>query len=98
VAEDAVISVQDPPTQQSPAAQTCPHAPQFSASVFTLTQVFEQRVPSQDLHTPFMQDWLDAQTLPQAPQLNGSVTRSAHCCAHCAWLVGHPTHAPLLQT
>ena len=94
----AGLGAQDPPTQHSPAAQTCPHAPQFSASVLSSTQVFEQRVPSQDLHAPAMQDWLDAQALPQAPQLNGSEDRSAHCCAHCAMLAGHPTQAPPLQT
>jgi hypothetical protein len=90
------------PDVQLPPAQTRPQLPQLRASVWRFTQVLPQvfgRVAGQ-MHWPFWQTWLGmVQEAPQAPQLVGSVARSAQRSAAAQnWgrEVGQ-AHAPPLQ-
>jgi hypothetical protein len=83
-----VIMQQAPPLQVHPLGQTTPHAPQLLVSLLGLTQMvpaLQQRSPPGQpvwLHggpwqNPFTQLPPPGQTLPQVPQLPGSVLMSA---------------------
>jgi hypothetical protein len=88
--------VHDPPTQQSPAAQTVPHAPQFLGSVGRSVHTPPQTAPEQAPHEPFVHDSLGPQCLPHAPQFVGSQFMSGQKPSHCM-PAGHAWHDEPVQ-
>lgn len=65
-------AVHDPSTQQSPSAQTVPHAPQLRGSARSSVHMPPQTEPEQVPQEPFTHESPGAHLLPHAPQLNGS--------------------------
>ncbi len=56
-----------------------PHIPQLLVSVCASTHAPTHAVrPAGHAHAPLAQTWPISQTVPQAPQLSGSLRRSAH--------------------
>jgi len=71
--------------QCCPTVQATPQAPQFRSSSRTSTQAAPQVVrplPQLVVQLPPLQTWLAPQTLPQRPQLRGSL----------AWITQTPLH------
>jgi len=70
-----------PPVQVAPVAHGVSHAPQFSSSFCRFTQVdpHVSGSPAGQPHRPFTQTSLvNGQSLPQTPQLAGSVSVATH--------------------
>lgn len=57
----AIVALQAPLVQHSPAPQALPQAPQLFLSLLNSTQEFPQTVPSQGPQTPALQAWLPGQ-------------------------------------
>jgi hypothetical protein len=73
VSAPAHIAVQTPALQTCPAAHALPQAPQFVASVVTLTHAPPQAVwPTGHVHAPALHELPPPHREPQAPQFSGS--------------------------
>jgi hypothetical protein len=81
--------------------QLTPQAPQFSASVWTLTHSLLQAVCRGEVQVKqaeLAQIWLVPHACPQDPQFSGSEVRSTQSAPHSVWPMGQEAmQAPLSQ-